>query len=172
MAWSARRRSDLRHGLRATEPLIGCRVVVAAAWNSRRLGKRMTAYLGVTVAGFPNFFILLGPNTGLGHNSVVLMIEAQARYAMNCLKLMKRRKQRVIEVRADPKAICRRDLSPHGRHRLAIRRLPQLVSGSKHRRNHHPVARVRDLLLAPHSLGLSLRLRSKFSGSKRLGIYR
>ncbi|MGB2898481.1 MAG: hypothetical protein WBB89_04390, partial [Candidatus Acidiferrum sp.] len=53
------------------------------------------------VAGFPNFFILLGPNTGLGHNSVVLMIEAQVRYAMNCLKLMNRRKQRVIEVRAE-----------------------------------------------------------------------
>jgi cation diffusion facilitator CzcD-associated flavoprotein CzcO len=89
-------------GFRATEPLIGCRVVgrsgveIHDAW-----GRRMTAYLGVTVAGFPNFFILLGPNTGLGHNSVVLMIEAQVRYAMKCLKLMKRRKQRVIEVRAE-----------------------------------------------------------------------
>jgi len=89
-------------GFRATEPLIGCRVVGRAgveihdAW-----GKRMSAYLGVTVAGFPNFFMLLGPNTGLGHNSVVLMIEAQVRYAMKCLKLMKRRKQRVIEVRAE-----------------------------------------------------------------------
>src|SRR2546429_7354513 len=38
------------------------------------------AYLGVIVSGFPNFFILLGPNTGLGHNSVVMMIEAQVRY--------------------------------------------------------------------------------------------
>jgi hypothetical protein len=45
--------------------------------------------------------MLLGPNTGLGHNSVVLMIEAQVRYAIRCLKLMKRRKQRVIEVRAE-----------------------------------------------------------------------
>jgi cation diffusion facilitator CzcD-associated flavoprotein CzcO len=89
-------------GFRATEPLIGCRVVgrggveIHDAW-----GKRMTAYLGVTVAGFPNFFILLGPNTGLGHNSVVLMIEAQVRYAMNCLKLMNRNKRRVIEVRPE-----------------------------------------------------------------------
>ena len=87
-------------GFRATEPLIGCRVVgkggveIHDAW-----GKRMTAYLGVTVNGFPNFFILLGPNTGLGHNSVVLMIEAQVRYTMNCLNLMKRKKQRVLEVR-------------------------------------------------------------------------
>jgi cation diffusion facilitator CzcD-associated flavoprotein CzcO len=89
-------------GFRATEPLIGCRVVgrggvgIHHAW-----GKRMSAYLGVMVTGFPNFFILLGPNNGLGHNSVVLMIEAQVRYAMKCLKLMKRRKQRVIEVRGE-----------------------------------------------------------------------
>jgi len=89
-------------GFRATEPLIGCRVVgkdgveIHDAW-----GKRMSAYLGVTVSGFPNLFILLGPNTGLGHNSVVLMIEAQVRYTMNCLKLMKRRNQRVLEVRPE-----------------------------------------------------------------------
>jgi cation diffusion facilitator CzcD-associated flavoprotein CzcO len=89
-------------GFRATETLIGCRVVgkggveIHDAW-----GKRMTAYLGVTVNGFPNFFMLLGPNTGLGHNSVVLMIEAQVRYTMNCLKLMNRRKQRVLEVRPE-----------------------------------------------------------------------
>jgi len=89
-------------GFRATEPLIGCRVVgkggveIHDAWR-----KRMSAYLGVTVSGFPNLFILLGPNTGLGHNSVVLMIEAQVRYTMDCLKLMKRRKQRVLEVRPE-----------------------------------------------------------------------
>src|SRR5881392_3686881 len=89
-------------GFRATEPFIGVRVVgkggveIHEAW-----GKRMTAYLGVTVSGFPNLFILLGPNTGLGHNSVVLMIEAQVRYAMNCLKLIQRRNQRVLEVRAE-----------------------------------------------------------------------
>ena len=89
-------------GFRATEPLIGCRIVgkggmeIHDAW-----GKRMTAYLGVTVNGFPNLFMLLGPNTGLGHNSVVLMIEAQVRYTMNCLKLMQRRKQRVLEVRPE-----------------------------------------------------------------------
>lgn len=45
-----------------------------------------SAYYGVTVNGYPNMFLLLGPNTGLGHNSVVFMIEAQVRYAMGCLK--------------------------------------------------------------------------------------
>ena len=89
-------------GFRATEPLIGIRVVgrdgveIHEAWRDR-----MSAYLGITVTGFPNLFLLLGPNTGLGHNSVVLMIEAQVRYIMSCLKLMKRRKRHVLEVRPE-----------------------------------------------------------------------
>jgi cation diffusion facilitator CzcD-associated flavoprotein CzcO len=44
-----------------------------------------SAYYGVAVNGYPNMFLLLGPNTGLGHNSVVFMIEAQVRYATSCL---------------------------------------------------------------------------------------
>jgi cation diffusion facilitator CzcD-associated flavoprotein CzcO len=89
-------------GFRATEPLIGIQVVgrggveIHDAWSAR-----MSAYLGVTVSGFPNFFILLGPNTGLGHNSVVLMIEAQVQYVMSCLALMRREKRKVMEVRAE-----------------------------------------------------------------------
>jgi cation diffusion facilitator CzcD-associated flavoprotein CzcO len=46
------------------------------------------AYLGTTIAGFPNLFTLMGPNTGLGHNSMVVMIEGQARYAMQALRLL------------------------------------------------------------------------------------
>jgi len=38
------------------------------------------AYLGMTVEGLPNFAMLYGPNTNLGHNSIILMIEAQSRY--------------------------------------------------------------------------------------------
>ena len=40
----------------------------------------MSAYKGTTIAGFPNLYILQGPNTGLGHSSVVLMSEAQIDY--------------------------------------------------------------------------------------------
>ena len=40
----------------------------------------MAAHRGITVADVPNLFFLLGPNTGLGHNSVVFMIESQIRY--------------------------------------------------------------------------------------------
>jgi cation diffusion facilitator CzcD-associated flavoprotein CzcO len=42
-----------------------------------------SAYYGVAVNGYPNMFLMLGPNTGLGHNSVVFMIEAQVRYAVD-----------------------------------------------------------------------------------------
>lgn len=45
-----------------------------------------SAYLGVTVSGFPNFFIMTGPNTALGHNSMIYMIESQANYVMSALK--------------------------------------------------------------------------------------
>lgn len=57
------------------------------------------AYLGATVAGFPNLFFLMGPNTGLGHTSQVFMIEAQLRYVMDCLGTMKRRKLAAVEVK-------------------------------------------------------------------------
>lgn len=46
------------------------------------------AYLGMVVEGFPNFFLVHGPNTILGHNSNVFMIECQVHFIMNCLKLL------------------------------------------------------------------------------------
>jgi cation diffusion facilitator CzcD-associated flavoprotein CzcO len=45
----------------------------------------MPSNLGITVAGFPELYVLLGPNTGLGHNSVVLMIELATSYVLDCL---------------------------------------------------------------------------------------
>ena len=57
------------------------------------------AYYGIQVAGFPNFFVLVGPNTGLGHNSIVFMVEAQVHYIMQCLDLMRRGDFSNIEVR-------------------------------------------------------------------------
>jgi len=49
------------------------------------------AYLGLTVAGFPNLFVLLGPNSGLGHNSMIFMIESQVHYVLKCLDLIDKR---------------------------------------------------------------------------------
>lgn len=44
------------------------------------------SYHGITLSGFPNFFLLVGPNTGLGHNSIIFMIETQVRHIMRCLQ--------------------------------------------------------------------------------------
>jgi cation diffusion facilitator CzcD-associated flavoprotein CzcO len=57
------------------------------------------AYLGAAVAGFPNLFLLVGPNTGLGHNSIVFMIESQLHYLMECLRFMSRQGLDIVEVR-------------------------------------------------------------------------
>jgi cation diffusion facilitator CzcD-associated flavoprotein CzcO len=50
----------------------------------------LSAYYGMTVHGFPNVFLLVGPNSGLGHNSIIFMIEAQVNYIMECLRLLDR----------------------------------------------------------------------------------
>ena len=46
------------------------------------------AYLGLSVAGFPNLFVTYGPNTNLGHNSILFMLECQTRYIVDCLGAM------------------------------------------------------------------------------------
>jgi len=46
------------------------------------------AHLGSTVPGFPNLFMLLGPNTGLGHSSMVYMIESQIAYVVDAIKTL------------------------------------------------------------------------------------
>lgn len=80
-----------------------------AAWVRGREGRTLDdvwqgspqAYLGTTVTGFPNLFMLVGPNTGLGHNSVVFMIESQLNYVMDCLGHLKRDAISTFEVRKD-----------------------------------------------------------------------
>lgn len=56
------------------------------------------AYLGTTVSGFPNLFLITGPNTGLGHNSMVYMIESQITYILDALANIRRKKLASIEV--------------------------------------------------------------------------
>ncbi|HEX5303530.1 MAG TPA: NAD(P)/FAD-dependent oxidoreductase, partial [Streptosporangiaceae bacterium] len=58
----------------------------------------LEAYRGITMAGFPNLFLLLGPNTALGHTSVVFMIESQIQHVLSCLRLIARDKADAIEV--------------------------------------------------------------------------
>ncbi|GHJ48650.1 Baeyer-Villiger monooxygenase [Catellatospora sp. TT07R-123] len=60
-------------------------------------GGSMYAHHGATVAGFPNLFLLLGPNTGLGHTSVVFMAEAQYDYLLGALRHLDRTGAAAIE---------------------------------------------------------------------------
>jgi len=58
------------------------------------------AYYGISVAGYPNLFQLVGPNTALGHNSIIFMIECQVRFVMECLREMTSREADWLDVTA------------------------------------------------------------------------
>lgn len=68
-------------------------------------------YLGIHVSGFPNLFLLMGPNTGLGHNSMVFMIEAQARYAVDAIRAMHRHGLAALDVRPDVELAFRAEMT-------------------------------------------------------------
>jgi cation diffusion facilitator CzcD-associated flavoprotein CzcO len=98
-------------GFRATEGVSPLRVY---GRNGVELGQTwrdgMQAYLGTAVAGFPNLFTIIGPNTGLGHNSMIVMMEAQYRYIVDALRVMRRRNIVSLEVRAAVQAEFNRRL--------------------------------------------------------------
>lgn len=58
------------------------------------------AYLGMAVPEFPNFFMLYGPNTNVGSNSVIFILEAQARYIVRALRHLHRHRKSYVAVRA------------------------------------------------------------------------
>jgi cation diffusion facilitator CzcD-associated flavoprotein CzcO len=68
---------------------------------SEHWGGTLSALRGTTVVGFPNLFFVLGPNTGLGHTSVVLMAEAQAGYIRQAIEQMERAGVAAIEPRQE-----------------------------------------------------------------------
>ncbi|HXA28547.1 MAG TPA: NAD(P)/FAD-dependent oxidoreductase [Candidatus Angelobacter sp.] len=89
-------------GFQVTEMPIGTRICnaegtpLAAVWQGSP-----QAYAGSAVAGFPNLFMMLGPNTGLGHTSQVVMIESQIAYVSGALRHMRNRGVAALDVRPD-----------------------------------------------------------------------
>ncbi|SDO29416.1 Predicted flavoprotein CzcO associated with the cation diffusion facilitator CzcD [Microbacterium sp. ru370.1] len=79
--------ADLVHGEEGT---------LAAHWSDG-----MTSFGSTVVVGFPNLFVLNGPNASLGHNSAVLMAEEQAAYVVRALCERDRRPDLVLRVRPD-----------------------------------------------------------------------
>ncbi|MFE3325695.1 flavin-containing monooxygenase [Streptomyces sp. NPDC059176] len=67
-------------------------------------------YKGTAIANFPNMFLLVGPNTGLGHNSMIFIIEAQVNYLADAIATMERRRIRSVEVRAETQRAYTRTL--------------------------------------------------------------
>lgn len=68
------------------------------------------AFYGLSVAGYPNLFYLVGPNTGLGHNSIVYMIESQMNFVMDALELLDREGADALVVKQDVQAAHNADL--------------------------------------------------------------
>ncbi|WP_191488025.1 flavin-containing monooxygenase [Pseudomonas sp. FEN] len=89
-------------GFQATEPLPRGLITgrngldILDAWSDGA-----HAYLGTCLPGYPNFFMIIGPNTGLGHNSMILMIEAQVAYILQALEQMRSQRLETLEVKPD-----------------------------------------------------------------------
>lgn len=81
----------------ATEHIVGRDgMTIQEAWRDG-----MSAHLGTTVSGFPNMFMLMGPNSGGGAQSILFVIEAQLHYVVECLRMMRTRRATRLEVRAE-----------------------------------------------------------------------
>ena len=92
-------------GFAVTDPPISGRVhAFGTSLREQWRAKGMQALHGLTVNGFPNLFLMVGPNTGLGHNSIVLMIEAQVGHLLKALDALDAGGYATIEPRADVQA--------------------------------------------------------------------
>ena len=97
------------------------------------------AYLGLTVSGYPNFFMLYGPNTNQGGNSIIVILEAQAAYVLGALRAMRRHRARAVDVRRDVMEAYNRELARGAGGDRVERRLPELLQ-ERQRQDRHPAA--------------------------------
>lgn len=94
----------LATGFRASEVLGSYEVIGNDGARLRDVWEtdNAAAYLGSTVPGFPNFFILLGPNVGSGHGgSMIRSIENQTNYMIDAIRKMTEHPAQAIEVRSE-----------------------------------------------------------------------
>ncbi|GAA4809823.1 flavin-containing monooxygenase [Nocardioides caeni] len=86
-------------GFYVTDPPIAAHVTgregrtLADVWDT----EGMAAYKGTTVNGFPNLFFLVGPNTALGHSSIIFIIESQVKYVVDAVRTLRRRGLGAVE---------------------------------------------------------------------------
>jgi cation diffusion facilitator CzcD-associated flavoprotein CzcO len=89
-------------GFAATDFLVPIGITGLRKQNLHQCWKNgAEAHLGTTVSGFPNFFMLYGPNTNLAHNSIIYMIESQISYVTACLARLCRNEVRVLDIKKE-----------------------------------------------------------------------
>ena len=90
-------------GFQVSDPPIAERVFGADGRSLKQVWAEsgMAAMHGVTIAGFPNLFLLVGPNTGLGHTSIIYMIESQITYLLDALAQMDAHGLATVEPKRD-----------------------------------------------------------------------
>ncbi len=104
--------------------------------------KGQQAYKGAAVHGFPNMLFVIGPNTGLGHSSMVYMAESHINYLASALDQMERaRPGHLRRARGRPARVQRQAAGPHGEHDLDDRRVRELVP-RRARPQHHACGRA------------------------------
>jgi cation diffusion facilitator CzcD-associated flavoprotein CzcO len=132
------------------------------------------AYLGLTVSGFPNMFMLYGPNTNLGAGSIIAMLESQIGYVVEAVRELGRAGARWIEVRGDVQAEFNREVQERLQHTVwtagcdswyrtesgkVVNNWPGLVSEYR-RRTRRPDLADFSLAPAPEPLVAAAELRS------------
>ncbi|MBB2934401.1 cation diffusion facilitator CzcD-associated flavoprotein CzcO [Amycolatopsis bartoniae] len=89
-------------GFKATEFLAPMRVCgVGGRELSEEWAGGAHAYLGISVPGFPNMFLIYGPNTNLGGNSIIYMMEHQCRYVLQLLREITAGRASCLDIRRD-----------------------------------------------------------------------
>ncbi|MDS1114417.1 NAD(P)/FAD-dependent oxidoreductase [Gordonia westfalica] len=98
-------------GFESARPPAASRVVGRAGLRlSEHWSSGMTSYASTVVSGFPNMFVLDGPNAALGHNSAIYMIETQLDYVLGALEFMGDNEVRALEVSAQAETAYTREI--------------------------------------------------------------
>ncbi len=89
-------------GFKATEYLSNIKVIGKNGHSLREVwGQCPEGYLGTTISGFPNFFTFTGPNTGLGHSSIIVIMEAQVRYIIDAINKLEEEGMQSADVKKE-----------------------------------------------------------------------
>ncbi|MTI12475.1 flavin-containing monooxygenase [Sansalvadorimonas verongulae] len=88
-------------GFNVTEPLEGTSIIGrnGVELNGYWQQNQFENYFGTAVSGFPNCYILAGPNTGIGHTSLVFMIEAQINFILRCIQSMDGKPGKALDIK-------------------------------------------------------------------------